>query len=623
MPADQHDEISKGLAGAPRTVLLANPRGFCAGVRRAIAAVEDAIATYGPPVYVRRAIVHNRQVVERLERRGAIFVQDISAIPEGAVTVLSAHGSAQGVKDEAQRRRLRVVDAVCPLVAKIHSEVALWHRLGRHIVLVGHLGHPEITGTLGQVPAGSISVVATPQEVEALLLEKDTAIAYAIQTTFSVSDAAEIVGAIKLRFADCQGPRSSDICYATTNRQAAVVQIASRCDIMLIVGDRTSSNARRLTETARGAGAKQSYLIEHAADLTGQMIDAATVVGLSAAASAPEEAITQVCRWLEAKGFSLVETPGVEEHIRFKPVSLASLETDVTKSFAGAFAAARKQIDAVLEDAIGRTPGRSPRLAEAMRLAAMGGGKRFRAMLILTVTQMLGGSREQALRAGAAIECVHAQSLVHDDLPCMDDDDFRRGRPTLHRRFDEATAVLAGDALLALAFETLADPRTHEDGAVRAGLVLSLSRAIGQDGLAGGQMMDLYPGGTISRKQLTECQSRKTGALFRFAVEAGTALAGCGEEERRRLDSFAQNLGVLFQLQDDILDETGEPAVAGKALRKDAARGRQNAMSVMGLEGAACEAERLLTQCAEALAPFGPAAAPLLEIARFAARRDH
>jgi (E)-4-hydroxy-3-methyl-but-2-enyl pyrophosphate reductase len=553
MATSLRDEITHGLTASTRSVLLANPRGFCAGVRRAIAAVEEALDKHGPPVYVRRAIVHNQRVVDTLQARGAIFVQEVDAIPVGAITILSAHGSAQAIKDAAKRRRLRVVDAVCPLVAKVHSEVDLWHRQGRHIVLVGHLGHPEITGTLGQVPTGAISIVSSPDEVYTLQLTPGAAVAYAVQTTFSVTEAADIVDAIKQRFADCLGPRSSDICYATTNRQAAVARIASQCDVMLIVGDRTSSNALRLTETAVAAGARRALLIQDASDLRAETIDQAAVLGLSAAASTPDESITEVCAWLRDRGFAFFEISGVEENTRFKPVSLASLDESTGPSFDENVAAVRRDVDAVLHEAIGNCSTRNPRLAEAMRYAATGGGKRFRTVLAMAVAQMLGAPRSQALRAGAAIECVHAQSLVHDDLPCMDDDDLRRGQPTLHRRFDEATAVLAGDALLALAFEILADKRTHPDGAVRADLVLGLSRAIGQDGLAGGQMMDLYPGDYVSREQLAACQARKTGALIRFAVDAGIALGKCREEERKNLRSFAENLGVLFQLQDDIL----------------------------------------------------------------------
>ncbi len=281
----------------------------------------------------------------------------------------------------------------------------------------------------------------------------------------------------------------------------------------------------------------------------------------------------------------------------------------------------RQDVDDVLEMAIGDGCGRDPRLREAMRYAVVGGGKRFRAMLVALVTDLVGGTHAQALRVGAAVECVHAQSLVHDDLPCMDDDDLRRGRPTLHRKFDEATAVLAGDALLALAFEILADDATHPDGAVRAKLVLALARSVGQDGLAGGQMMDLYPPSNPTEEQVFACESRKTGALIRFAVEAGAMLGQCSPAELERLLRFAESLGLVFQIRDDLLDSGGDAAVVGKALGKDAAAGRASSTVLLGMAGAAAQASQLESYCQNELAGFGSKARPLRELARYAVSR--
>ena len=283
----------------------------------------------------------------------------------------------------------------------------------------------------------------------------------------------------------------------------------------------------------------------------------------------------------------------------------------------------RDDLDSLLDAAIGQRVGPQLRLAEAMRYAVIGGGKRFRAMLAASVSELAGGTYGQALRVGAAIECVHAQSLVHDDLPCMDDDDLRRGRPTLHRQFDEATAVLAGDALMALAFELLADEATHPDGAVRARLVLALARSIGQDGLAGGQMMDLYPPAAPTEQDLFACESHKTGSLIRFAVEAGAMLGQCSDEEQKRLLRFAENLGLVFQIRDDMLDQVGDVAIVGKALEKDAAAGRASATVLFGLDGAARKANLLESACREALDGFGPKALPLRDLARFALNRTH
>jgi geranylgeranyl pyrophosphate synthase len=283
----------------------------------------------------------------------------------------------------------------------------------------------------------------------------------------------------------------------------------------------------------------------------------------------------------------------------------------------------RTEIDASLDAAVGRCPSRDPRLAEAMRYAILGKGKRFRSFLVVAVAKVVDAPLDRALRVAAAIECVHAQSLVHDDLPCMDDDDLRRGRPTLHRKFDEATAVLAGDALLALAFEILAEPSTHPHGEVRAGLVLALARTLGQDGMAGGQMMDLYAPACPGPRYTFECQARKTGALIRYAVEAAAMLGNSSAAERERLVCFADTLGLAFQTRDDLLDATGNPAIVGKALRKDAPSGRQGATQILGIDGATEEIRKLEQACHAALAPFGSRAEELRELTRFAVSRSH
>ena len=310
---------------APARVLLANPRGFCAGVRRAIDAVESALDRHGAPVYVRRAIVHNRDVVERLERLGAVFVQDIEAIPEGSITILSAHGSSRGVRQSADARRLRVVDAICPLVAKVHAEVEAWYRAGRHVILIGHAGHPEVIGTLGQVPAGAISIVSQAGDLDGLDLPSNSAVAYAVQTTFAMRDAEALIAAVEARFADVARPRASDICYATTNRQAAIEGIAAQCDLVLVVGDEMSSNARRLVEVARAAGCREAVLIAGAAALPLDKVLSASTIGLTAAASTPENAITRVCLTLRELGCTLIENAGSTERVRFKPVDLDAL----------------------------------------------------------------------------------------------------------------------------------------------------------------------------------------------------------------------------------------------------------------------------------------------------------
>ena len=331
-----------------------------------------------------------------------------------------------------------------------------------------------------------------------------------------------------------------------------------------------------------------------------------------------------MCDALVARGFSLEEADGISEQVRFRPVSLQPLEmpaqagTVIDRS-----ARLRDDLDMVLDGAIGHRKDRERRLADAMRYAVLGGGKRFRALLVAAVSDLVGGSYHQALRVGAAIECVHAQSLVHDDLPCMDHDNLRRGRPTLHRKFDEATAVLAGDALLALAFELLADEATHPDGALRARLVLALARAMGQDGMAGGQMMDLYPPLRPTQQHVIACESRKTGALIRFAVEAGAMLGQCSPDDMERLTRFAESLGLIFQIRDDILDRIGDAAVVGKAINKDSAKGRASATIQLGLDGAARQASQLENACHQELDAFGSRAMQLRELTRFAVTRRH
>ena len=616
--------VSHARNAGPRRLLLSNPRGFCAGVERAIDTVAQALQRHGAPVYVRRAIVHNRIVVEQLEELGAIFVQEVDEIPLGAIAVLSAHGSARSVKLAAQNRNLRIVDAICPLVAKVHAEVEGWYRTGRHVLLIGHLGHPEIVGTLGQIPAGAVSVISRVDDLATLDFAPNTAVAYAVQTTFAMRDAALVIAAIKSRFRDVAGPRANDICYATTNRQQAIEGLAEQCDLVLVVGDTLSSNARRLVEVAVAAGCADARLIADAAALPLAVIAQAQTIGLTAAASTPEGAVSSVCEALAALGFNLIETAGVAEKVRFKPVSLDALDAGtLSGSVEDRLSRLRRDIDVTLDLAIGQAKGRDRRLAEAMRYAAIGGGKRFRALLVAAVCELVGGPYALALRVGAAIECVHAQSLVHDDLPCMDDDDLRRGRPTLHRKFDEATAILAGDALLALGFELLAEEATHQDANVRAALILALARAVGQDGLAGGQMMDLYPPAKPTKQDLFNCESHKTGALIRFAVEAGSMLGVCSSAERSRLLRFAENLGLVFQIRDDMLDRIGDVGVVGKAVGKDDGAGRTSATSLLGLDGAAKHASQLEEACHEALHMFGSKALPLRDLARFAVSRMH
>jgi 4-hydroxy-3-methylbut-2-en-1-yl diphosphate reductase len=300
-------------------ILLANPRGFCAGVDRAIEIVERVLDLYGAPIYVRHEVVHNRFVVDSLKRRGAIFVDELDQVPAGATVIFSAHGVAQQVRQEAQARQLRVFDATCPLVTKVHLEVARHCRSGYEVVLIGHRGHPEVEGTMGQCRAdgGLIYLVESVTDVAGLPVREPEHLAYVTQTTLSVDDTAEIIGALRDRFPKIQGPKRSDICYATQNRQDAVKALADRCDLMLVVGSPNSSNSNRLRELAVKRGCP-AHLIDGPDDIRREWLEHAPRVGLTAGASAPEVLVAQVIDRLRAWGAeSVEEQSGIREQVVF------------------------------------------------------------------------------------------------------------------------------------------------------------------------------------------------------------------------------------------------------------------------------------------------------------------
>lgn len=301
-------------------ILLANPRGFCAGVDRAIEIVERALEQLGAPIYVRHEVVHNRFVVDNLRAKGAIFVEEISEIPPGATCIFSAHGVSQKVREEAQAHGLTVFDATCPLVTKVHIEVKRYAREAREVVLIGHQGHPEVEGTMGQFDAthgGHIYLVETPQDVERLPVRNPQHMAYVTQTTLSMDDTAKVIDALRRRFPAISGPRKDDICYATTNRQDAVKQLAAQCDVLLVVGSKNSSNSNRLRELAQWRGIP-AYLIDGAQDIEPAWVAGQARVGVTAGASAPEILVQQVVERLRELGGTLVsELPGRAEHIVF------------------------------------------------------------------------------------------------------------------------------------------------------------------------------------------------------------------------------------------------------------------------------------------------------------------
>ncbi len=298
-------------------VVLAQPRGFCAGVERAIEIVERALAKFGPPIYVRHEIVHNRHVVEDLRRRGAVFVDELDEIPPGGMTVFSAHGVAKRVEQVARERQLPVIDATCPLVAKVHAEGRRYAAGGREIVLVGHAGHAEVEGTIGQIP-GRVHLVQTVEDVAALDVGTPDQLAYVTQTTLSVDDTRGIIAALKVRFPAIVGPDVRDICYATQNRQQAVRDLAQQVEMILVVGSRNSSNSNRLREIGAELGLP-SYLVDDAAALQPEWFAGIATVGLTAGASAPEMLVQGVIEGLRQFGpVEIAALPGVAEDVRFK-----------------------------------------------------------------------------------------------------------------------------------------------------------------------------------------------------------------------------------------------------------------------------------------------------------------
>ncbi|WP_339915144.1 4-hydroxy-3-methylbut-2-enyl diphosphate reductase [uncultured Brevundimonas sp.] len=303
----------------PMTIRLATPRGFCAGVDRAIQIVERALEKYGAPVYVRHEIVHNRHVVERLKALGAVFVRELDECPDDRPVVFSAHGVPKSVPEGARARDLFFLDATCPLVSKVHVEAERHHAAGRHIILIGHTGHPEVVGTMGQLPPGAISLVETVEDAETFQRPGDAPLAYATQTTLSVDDTAEILSALKRRFPELPDPHKEDICYATTNRQEAVKRLGEGCDLVLVVGSKNSSNSARLVEVAIRAGARDARLVDDAGHVDWRWFDGVTTVGVTAGASAPEpliEALVDAIR--DRFDATVVEDAGERETVTFK-----------------------------------------------------------------------------------------------------------------------------------------------------------------------------------------------------------------------------------------------------------------------------------------------------------------
>jgi 4-hydroxy-3-methylbut-2-enyl diphosphate reductase len=307
-----------------RKVLLASPRGFCAGVERAIDTVERALELYGAPVYVRKQIVHNIHVVRDLRERGAIFVDDDSEVPSGATMVLSAHGVAPSVHHNAAARGLRTIDGTCPLVTKVHVQARRYASEGFFVILIGHADHDEVVGTMGEIP-GAIALVETSEDVDALSFQEGTKLAYVTQTTLSVDETADLIAALRHRFPEIRAPQRDDICYATSNRQWAVKEMVGEVDLMLVIGSKNSSNSNRLVEIAKAFGVA-SYLIDDESEIDEAWLDGVSVVGITSGASVPERLVRSVCDWFGARGVTDIAAHRfVEEDVQFRlPFELRS-----------------------------------------------------------------------------------------------------------------------------------------------------------------------------------------------------------------------------------------------------------------------------------------------------------
>ena len=318
MPVSDADAVG---ARPPLKVLLCSPRGFCAGVVRAIDTVEQALARYGAPVYVRHEIVHNRYVVESLKRKGAVFVEELDEVPDtGAPVIFSAHGVPKSIPAEAQKRRFFALDATCPLVTKVHREAEIHHKRGREVVLIGHAGHPEVIGTIGQLPEGAITLVQSVAEAMAFVPRDAGKLAFLTQTTLSVDDTAEIVAALKARFPHIHGPHREDICYATTNRQEVVKKVAPMVEAMVVVGSPNSSNTQRLKEVAERAGCVRAALVQRAEEIDWALFGDLQTLGVTAGASAPEVLVEEVIGAFDQRYAVTVETVTTADEDMFFPL---------------------------------------------------------------------------------------------------------------------------------------------------------------------------------------------------------------------------------------------------------------------------------------------------------------
>ncbi|MFB8144042.1 4-hydroxy-3-methylbut-2-enyl diphosphate reductase [Streptomyces parvus] len=577
------------MPSAQPRVLLAEPRGACAGVHRAIETVERALEIHGAPVYVRKQIVHNEHVVRELEGRGARFVDTEEEVPTGAVCVFSAHGVSPRVRDNARRRELTVIDATCPLVAKVHQEAIRFARDKDTLILIGHVGHEEIEGTYGEAPERTV-VVGSVEEARRLDLPPDARAAYLTQTTLSVDDTAEIVAVLRERFPALTGPASADICYASQNRQNAVKAIARRSDLVLVVGSANSSNSLRLVEVARAAGAAARLLPDP------ELLDAAWLagvrtVGLTAGASVPEAQVRRVLELLAELGFGEVDTEvTATENVVFRlPPELEeqAMATGGAPAAGADAAVARAAASEKLLDRVNHRIGEllsaeearwsavDPRVAVPVAAVAelvAAGGKRLRPLFCLTGYLAAEGTADDdaVVDAAAALELLHAFALIHDDI--MDNSPTRRGAPTVHaahtelharqgwagesRRYGEGVALLAGDLALSYA-NRLAGRLTGPAAKVWHELVSEM--IIGQQ-LDIALAAEMRPDRDLAR-WVAVCKSGRYTIHRPLAL--GAAIAG-RPGLNGAFEAYGVAAGEAFQLRDDLLDAFGDAALTGK-----------------------------------------------------------
>ena len=579
-----------------KKVILAEPRGFCAGVRRAIEIVERALEIHGAPVYVRKQIVHNEHVVRELEERGARFVDSETDVPDGAVCIFSAHGVSPQVRGNAAERHLTVIDATCPLVAKVHQEARRYARDERTLILVGHADHEEIEGTYGEAPDRTV-IVENADEARRLDLPPGTPTAYLTQTTLSVDDTVEIVSILQERFPGLTGPGSEDICYASQNRQNSVKAIAARSDLVLVVGSANSSNTVRMVEVARDAGAR-ARLLPDAGQLDPGWLAGVRTVGLSAGASAPEVLVEQVIERLAALGFTDIETEvTATETVVFKPPS--GLERPARRgpgdSAADACAELLDQVGARIEDLLnaesshwGSVDARAAVPVEAIAELVAAGGKRLRPTFCVSGYLAAGGTLDDTaavaavVGAAAGLELLHASALIHDDV--LDNSPTRRGVPTVHarhagihaargwtgehRRYGEGVAILAGD---------LAFGYANRLAGGLPGPALEIWSHLGTEMLVG-QYLDIslaaeaVPDADLAR-WIAVCKSGRYTIQRPLAL--GASIAG-RPDLQAAFEAYGVAAGEAFQLRDDLLDAFGDSAATGKPAGLDVSEHKMN-----------------------------------------------